>query len=1170
MKRPLRSLLFVLAAAGAGSPGHAQLLAAIGQRQHPFVAQQSTRSLKSVLQDFKIHYKVDILYFDSVVQGYEVPVNALDFQANAEKSLARILKPLGLQYRKSKTGGYIVVKPLKGDKKTQQAPVSDAANQPADSPLSQFSLFASTGGQTTGATSEIVLKGKVSDEKGAGLPGVSVVVKGTQRGTITDERGEFSVEVVDKDAILVFSFVGFLSQEQTVGNKTRIDVTLASDVKSLEEFVVTGYSSQKKSLMTGSVVSMNVTEEMQTMPTTSAGNLLSGRLAGVNIKTPNGIPGTNPEISIRTRSSPNNQPVTYVIDGVIRGSADFNNLSPNEIETITVLKDAASAAVYGSRSAGGVILITTRRGKVGKPSFNYSFNTGFDTRTKNASRTSAVEAGELYNRINGTTDPAGWAWTQADLDHYKNIDNGWGYDQLEAVWRNPSTSQHNLSVNGGNEKVRYFAGASYVKQNGFLKPLTYDKYNIRLNATVDATKDLQFFAGLGLSNNLQGVLTWEGTEALYRKLLVWQPDQPVFTDGGKPIDYGWIANVGATVKGDGGYDKINFLKPQIVLNATYNIPVIKGLSAKVAFSKNFEYKREKIFQKSYLMNVMKRDPVNKHIISTKDADILSTKASTNIPKDYLRTNVDWGQDYQVDLQLSYENTFNNLHHVQGLLVYEKAESSGSGIFAGRETFPVYTTDQWWAASGTRADDYAGGKTDFTIGRASYIGQFNYDYDGKYLAAFSFRKDGSMNFGPEKRWGVFPAGSLGWVVSKENFFPKASGIDNLKLRLSAGLTGNDVANDVNGNPIVTGWQWQESYKQGTSAYFGTDAKTATGVTYGSVVNPNLTWEKSLTYNAGADINFLKNWTATLEYWNRKSYDILGLRLVSVPPTFSLSLPPENYGIIKARGFDFSLGYASSKKAFSYYGNLTASYGWNRIVKQDYAQNAQQIDIPTGRSLTVIRGYQFDKIIRTQAELDQFNSEHSGYKHNGMTPALGMMVYKDLSGPAGTPDGIIDTYDRVVLKKSNFPIVYGLNLGGSWKGISVDLMFNGNLKQQKSYQDLAGGVEWNRLYSGWYSDSWTAQNPNATLPKAISATQSNTYNAASTFWYRNAGFARLKSLTIGYTVPPRLYNKALESVKFYFSGTNLFNLTKFSYYDPEIENGFAYPVMRSFNFGINVTF
>ena len=1163
MKKPIRQFLMTLVLSGLVHHGYPQLLARASQREQTFPSRPETKSLRTVLQEFKNHYKVDLLYFDSVVEGYEVPVNAIKFGSVAEKSLNEILKPFGLQSKKSPTGGYVVTKKRQTEAhkpETSQVLNSTQNEGAANSHLDEnFAAAATT--STNDLSADIVVKGKVTDEKAEGLPGVSVVLKGSQRGTITNEDGEFQLNVPNKDAILVFSFVGYLTQEITVGNKTNFELILQQDTKALEELVVTGYSAQKKSLLTGSVVTMNMTEELQQVPTTSPANLLAGRLAGVNIGTPNGIPGTNPGISIRTGSSPNSQPVTYVIDGIIRDAVDFNNLSPNEIETVTVLKDAAAAAVYGSRSAGGVILVTTRRGNVGKPSFSYSFNTGFDSRTKNASLTSAVQAGELYSRINGSSDPAGWAWSQEELDHYKGINNGWGYDQLDAVWRNPSTSQHNLSVTGGSEKVRYFAGASYVKQNGFLKPLNFEKYNIRLNATIDATKDLQIFVGLGLNNNQQGNITWEGPQALYRKLLVWQPDQPVFTDNGKPIDYGWIANVGATVNGDGGYNKVNFLKPQVVLNATYNVPVIKGLSLKGAYSKNYSFNRQKIYEKNYLMYVMKREGANRHIIYTDDSNTTGTKLSTNISREYLRSNVDWTQDHQLDLQINYEKTFNEKHHVQGLLVYEKAELSGSGIFAGRETFPVYTTDQWWAASSTRADDYGGGSTDFVNGRASYIGQFNYDFDSKYLVNFSFRKDGSMNFAPDKRWGFFPAGSIGWILSKESFFPQSSKIDNLKLRLSAGLTGNDA---------VGGWQWQESYQQGNAAYFGTSPSRSTGITYGSVVNPNLTWEKALTYNAGVDINFFKKWSSTLEYWNRKSYDILGQRLLSVPPTFSLSLPAENYGEIKAQGFDLSLGYKDNHGAFSYYGNMTMSYGWNKIKKQDYSQNAQEIDIPVGRSMSVIRGLEFDRIIRTQAELDAFKSANPNYKYNGIAPELGMMVYKDLSGPAGTPDGIIDSYDRVIIKSSNFPIVYGLNLGGSWKSFSIDLMFNGYLKQQKSFQDLAGGVEWNRMYSGWYDNSWTPDNTDARFPRRISANQSSTYNTTSSFWLRDASFARLKYVNVGYTLPKAITGKALDSVKFYFSGTNLFTITGFSYYDPEIGDGFSYPVMRSFNFGVNVTF
>lgn len=1010
------------------------------------------------------------------------------------------------------------------------------------------------------------LKGKVTNESGEPVAGAAVIIKGTTKGTITDADGSFVLREVPRNSVLVFSFMGMRPREVLFSGQTVINVVMEEETIGIEEVVAVGYVSQKKSLLTGSIATMKVGEELRTLPTVSAGNILIGKLSGVNISTVNGVPGATPSISIRTGSSWNKQPVTYVIDGVIRDEEDFNNLSANEIETVTVLKDAAAAAVYGSRSAGGVLLVTTKRGQMGKPVFAYSFNTGFDTRTKNASRTSAIETGELYNRINPTSDPAGWAWSQEELDHYKTVNNGWGYDQLDEVWRNPYTQSHNLSVTGGSEKIRYFTGASYIRQEGFLKPSTYDKYNFRLNVTVDVTKNFQFFAGMALTNNLKGVMTWEGDEGLYRKLLVWQPDLPVYTDSGKYIDYGWVANVGATVNGEGGYNKYNFLKPQLVLNATYKIPFIEGLSATAAFSKNYEYNRQKVYQKKYEMYAMKRGGDHNHIIYTDDASILGTRLSSYLRREYLYSSILWVNDYQLNLQLNYDHTFAKLHHVQGALVYEKAESNGSDINAQRNNFPVYNTDQWWAASSAAADSYVGGGADITKGRVSYIGQFNYDYARKYLVNFSFRVDGSMNFSDDNRWGFFPAGSVGWVISEEPFFAGSKKIDHLKLRFSAGLTGNDN---------VGGWQWQESYKEGNPAYFGTSPSKAVGITYGSVVNPNLTWEKALTYNAGADISFLKHWSSSAEYWFKKSYDILGARTEAVPTTFSRTMPDENYGQVNAQGVDFSLEYHNKAGGLEYYAGLTASYGWNKVIKKDYAENAKPYSIPVGRPLEYLTGLEFDHILRTQQDLDALLSANPNYKFLGIAPEVGMPVYKDLSGPDGEPDGIIDTWDHTVLKKNNYPLIYGLNLGGKWKGFNIDMTFSGKVKQQKSFQDLsgAGGVEWNRMWDEWYDNSWTEDNPDAWLPRRYSAAVNkyqvnNTY--LSSFWLRDASFIRLKYLNIGYTIPDRLYKKVVNRVKVYFTGTNLFVLSKFSYYDPEISQGFYYPVMRSFNFGIDVTF
>ena len=347
----------------------------------------------------------------------------------------------------------------------------------------------------------------------------------------------------------------------------------------------------------------------------------------------------------------------------------------------------------------------------------------------------------------------------------------------------------------------------------------------------------------------------------------------------------------------------------------------------------------------------------------------------------------------------------------------------------------------------------------------------------------------------------------------------------------------------------------------------------GITYGSVVNPNLTWEKSLSYNVGVDMNFLNHWNMSADYWYRNSYDILGSRTNTLPSTFSLSMPAENYGEVHAQGVDFQLGYRGQSRDFSYFANLTMSYGWNKVIKKDHAENAQWIDIAEGKSTSYITGWEFDKIIRTQEELDAFKAANPNYKHNGLSPELGMMVFKDFSGPDGTPDGVINDWDRVILKDSNFPVIYGLNLGGGWKGLNIDMMFSGRLGEKKWMSDLAGGVEWNRMWNQWYYDSWTPETPNATLPKRIGNNNSKTYQTNSSYWLKDASFMRLKYLTVSYDLPKgQFYNKIFDNVRLFVTGTNLFVLSSFNknYYDPEIGNGNAFPILRSWNFGVDVKF
>lgn len=1010
-----------------------------------------------------------------------------------------------------------------------------------------------------------ILKGLIVDTSGMPVIGANILVKGANTGTITDIDGNFSLEVSDGNVLHV-SYIGYADQEIKVQGQKSLNITLKENTKVLEDVVVVGYLTTKKASLTGSVASMKMDENMNTISTTSAGNLLAGKMAGVNVGTTSTIPGENPKISIRTVSSwkDNAQPVTYVIDGVVRNSTDFNNLSSNEIENISVLKDAASAAIYGSRSSGGVIIVTTKKGKEGKPTINYSYGFSIDSRTGNQDLTDGVQTAELYNRV--STNPS-QNWTQEEIDHIASINGGYGYNQLDAVWQNPTTQTHNLSVTGGSKRIKYFGAASYVKQQGFMKPLTYDKYNVRLNVTADVTDDLEVYVGFSLNNTKTGKTATDGAQGMnpndtYGKLRIWQPEQPVFTDSGKVMDYGWIGNVGARVRGDDGYHHEKFLQSMATFKATYKFPFIKGLSASMQYNKSWTNNWLNGFYTNYDMYVTKKSGANSRIISTRDEDIVSIKHSTWLGKDCIEKRSDWDESQQLNFYLNYSNTFNDVHHLDAVLLTEWYEGTTDQVYGGRETFPIYLYDQFWAASDARADTYGGGNAATRNGRMSYVGQFNYSYANKYLLSFSFREDGSMNFAPSQRWGFFPAGSAAWVLSEENFFNK-KWIQFMKVRGSVGLTGDDS---------VGGWQWQESYKQDGSAYFGQDPSRSLGLTYGSVVNPNLTWEKALSYDVGLDMNFLDNWHFTFDYWFRKSYDILDNRKATLPTTYSRDMPAENYGKMNAQGIDLELGYRGQSKDFTYFANATLSYGWNEITYKDYAENAQWIDIPIGTSTSRLVGYDFDKIIRTQEELDAFNTAHPNYSFNGMKPQLGDIVYKDHTGPDGVADGVIDDWDRVVLRDKNFPVVYGLNLGGSWKGLSLDMMFSGELGVYKSYRSIAGNVEWNRVYAGWYDDSWTEDNPNASLPRMVSANVPSTYrDKDSQFWYKKTNFMRLKYITLSYDLPKnQFYNKFFDNIRLFVSGTNLFCWSSFKYYDPGLGNGNDYPIMRSFNFGVDVKF
>ncbi len=1004
----------------------------------------------------------------------------------------------------------------------------------------------------------ITITGQVVDDKDLPLPGVTIKVKDGKAAAITDANGKFSIDVQDNKAVLIFSFVGFVKKELPVTTNSPMLVKLETDQTGLTEVVVLGYTSQKKENITGAVSTISVNESLRDIPTSNLSALLTGQASGLNIQTYTGVPGVASNLSIRTNSSPNTAPALFVIDGVVRDKATFDLLDPSEVGDISILKDAASAAIYGSQSSGGVVLVTTKRGKAGKPVVNYIVSTDVEKRSKVPTLMSAVEGANFTDYMHPNDPSFFYYWDPNEIAYIKTVNNGYGADNLKAVWHNPTDMHQSLSVTGGSDKVRYYVGGSYLNQNGFLANLKYNKYDLRSNVSIDVTKNLTLFGQLATGSTSQNSLYFDSNvnlSDLYNKLMVWQPDWQMYTDKGQPIDNGWLGNIGEFTNGHSGYNTNSGRTTDVLLNAVYKVPFVKGLNLKVQYANNFSEMNNRLFEQKQNLVRIKQDGAHAHIWT----DTVTANVQSNAPgRPFLQESSALTKNYQLDLQANYEHSFGN-HNFSGVFVYEQSESSLDSFYGGRETFPIATIDQFFATSGARADGYVGGSAS-QGGRLAYIGMLGYNYAEKYFFNASLRRDGSSKFSPSQRWGYFPTVSAGWIISKESFF-KSNVIDFLKLRASAALSGND-------NVISS--QWLQTFNPSGNAYFGNPPSMSPGIALASITNPNITWEKSRDYNIGVDMNFLTHFTLSTDYWFKHTYDILGSRVQALPTSFGFALPQANYAKVDAHGIDLELGYQNNVGQVTYHVKGTFSYGTNKVIQMDYPANGAAYGNPNGKSLGFMTGYVYDRIIRTQGDLDALPS---GFLIFGQKPALGMMTYKDISGPKGTPDGIIDSYDQTeIASHSAPPVRAGLNFGASWKGFSIDVLFAGQFGS-KIYNTGGGWVEWNRVPSYWLNH-WTPDNQNAPMPNPVSAFGPNTYNVNSTYWLTNNSFVRLKYLNLGYSLPKQWVNKlGVSNVKVFATGTNLFYIAasnKFLDVDPELGGVNAYPVMKTFNLGLNVTF
>lgn len=1013
------------------------------------------------------------------------------------------------------------------------------------------------------------IEGVVRDQNGEPVIGANIVEKGTTNGTVTDIDGKFMLEVNENTAIQV-SFIGYLNMEVPVKGKSSFQLVMKEDSQNLEEVIVTGYGVQKKASLTGSISSVKMDGELKTLSSSNMSSVLAGTMAGLKVNTKTGVPGTSAEMSIRTSGSWNSTPPVYVIDGVVREKGDFDRLDVNEVDNISILKDAASAAIYGSRSSGGVVLVTTKRGQTGKPQIRYTGSYAIETRGMEMERTTGIETAELANYIHRNNTNSPYYWDKDELEYMRNLNGGNGYDVIDEYWQNPMSTHHSLGLSGGNERVKYFVNGSYFGQTGFLEKMDYSRYNIRANLEAAINKNLKVIAQLSSSYGDKNSISYAKSNdmaGLYTHMRCIQPEMAPRTDDGRPIDWGWIGNIGEfSNEENSGYNKDENQITETLLRLEYDVPFIKGLKAKGQFAYNYGNNYNKTFNKKQTLYQVEREGAHGHIWRTDK--VIGVTHSSEPGKEYIYQESNRNKGYQLNLQLDYNQTFGK-HDLSVLAVYEQKETWGRDFNGGRENFPVLIKDQWFATSSARDDSYVDGK-ELETGRISYIGQVNYGYDSRYLLNASLRIDGSMNFAKGSQYGYFPALSSAWIISNESFF-KSDKVDQLKLRASVGLTGNDD---------IIGWQWQESYKMGNSAYLGTSPSNNPGIKFNGIVNPNVTWEKSLSYNVGVDLYFMQNFTLITDFWYKNTYDILGERILSLPTSFGFTMPKENYGEVHAKGIDIELGYRNHVRDFNYYVKGVFSWSINQVKKKDYAIDAADYDIPINRPIGYQVGYRDAGIIRTQADLDNlthyykdlYGADHE-YTVFGNKAELGMLVYKDLSGPQGKPDGKIDSYDKdVIALHTAPPFTAGLTVGFEWKGFSFETLLQGDFGYERYLDSRYLNMnEWNRMPRKWL-DHWSKENPNGYFPDPKPSSDFKSYNQVSTFTTYNSSFMKLRYVNVGYALPKKTldYLKVVDNARIFFSATNLFTITNFDFWDPELGGTGSYPNMKTFNFGIDLTF
>lgn len=1022
------------------------------------------------------------------------------------------------------------------------------------------------------------ITGVVKDQNGEPIIGANVVEKGTTNGIITDIDGRFSLEVSSK-ATLQVSYIGYLTQEAAVGNHTVLDILLKEDSQALDEVVVVGYGTQKKVNLTGSITAIK-TSDLENIPVSNLSNSLAGRAPGVTITNNSGFAGASSSIRIRGSFG---EPL-YVINGIIRDKTAFDALDPNEVESINILKDAASASIYGSKAGNGVVLVTTKKGSIQKPMFQYKASFTAANTTRPLQDWEPYEELDVLNKIavyqnsmSANPDPN---FQLPYGDNYYEYFKDKKYNVNDLIWQNPWNQEHNVSVNGGNERITYYMMLGYHGEEGSYKNTNYNRYNFRSDITTKITD--AFKVNFNISGNERDYkrfywpYDWDPESMtlsdFYRTTFNQSRLKPEYVNAdGTPSNVRTeypVNRVAEMVFGD-GYEKTRARNLEAILRFDLDLDKqVKGLSTAVIGQYNAADKNRKRFApflkwytfQSDIDNVFKPAPLDLNQVNIH-----------NLSSNYenLQENVWLDQSYQFNWLVNYDRSFGK-HHVTGMMAYEIAKSTGKYLQGYAEDLLTSSIDQIFVSSSDVTHrNFNGNESESS--RLSWVGRFNYNYDDRYIAEFSFREDGNSKFGSGQRWGFFPSVSLGWRISNEAFMKQFEWLSNLKIRGSYGTTGDDTDSSVS-DGVLAPFGWRNKFQSAAGYMFGTTYSP--GIAVGSTPNPYLTWATLKVYDAGIDYGFLNNsLVGEFDFFHKKKTDILQHRVASVPDTYGRDKAAENYAEQQWTGFELSLRYSNHIQNVNYSVHANMGYVKDKWTKYDEPENLAAWKSRIGHPNDFLKGYICEGIIRTQEQLDALPE---GFTQFGRKPRLGQLLYKDIRGANEElgADGKVDSNDWDYLSRKATPrINYGFGFNIEWKGLSIDALFQG----VGAYDRMIKTNNGNGVFQGapyfelWTGDVWTPENTDAKYPDMVGDWHEVYGAAGSTFWVRNGAYLRLKNLNIAYTLPKQWYQKwGLQQVQIFGNGTNLFSIDGMDEMDPEQDKLDSYPIMRTFTVGLNVNF